>query len=123
MNMPSIYQDGLFNALAASGEIDLRVIFARELTPDRVQLGWEQEDRIYSNRTLSRRNRLLDAIRIARSELHENAATAGGAGQYRKISERDQRSGLAAGHVDRAPGRAAGPADDEMPSHLRCRPC
>ena len=66
--MPSIYQDGLFNALAASGEMDLRVIFARELTPDRVQLGWQQEDRIYSNRTLSRRNRLLDAIRIARSE-------------------------------------------------------
>src|ERR1044072_5043334 len=68
MNMPSVYQDGLFNALAALGEIDLRVIFARGLTPDRVQLGWEQEDRIYSNRTLSERSRLLDAIRIARSE-------------------------------------------------------
>jgi glycosyltransferase involved in cell wall biosynthesis len=68
MNMPSVHQDGLFNALAALGEIDLRVIFARELTQDRVQLGWEHENRIYSNRTLSRRNRLLDAIRIARSE-------------------------------------------------------
>ncbi len=29
MNMPSFHQDGLFEALPGSGEIDLRVIFAR----------------------------------------------------------------------------------------------
>jgi glycosyltransferase involved in cell wall biosynthesis len=68
MNMPSVHQDGLFNALAASGDVDLRVVFAGELTPDRTQLGWEREARNYQHRTLSRRLTLLEAARIARDE-------------------------------------------------------
>jgi glycosyltransferase involved in cell wall biosynthesis len=68
MNMPSVHQDGLFSTLVELGEIDLRVVFAGDLTPDRVQLGWEHEDRNYDHRTLSKPFSMLDAIRIARSE-------------------------------------------------------
>lgn len=66
--MPSVHQDGLFNTLVESGEIDLRVVFAGDLTPDRVQLGWEHEERNYNHRTLPKSFSMLDAIRIARSE-------------------------------------------------------
>lgn len=68
MNMPSFHQDGLFNALVESGEVELRVVFARETALDRLQLGWKDEERNYSHRFLSRNFVLWDALRIAWSE-------------------------------------------------------
>ena len=73
MNMPSFYQDGLFNALTACGDVELRVIFAKQTTQDRLQLGWKKEARNYPHRFLSSRFAFLDAVRIAwtgRGRLH-----------------------------------------------------
>jgi glycosyltransferase involved in cell wall biosynthesis len=73
MNMPSFYQDDMFSALARSGEVDLDVIFAKELTSDRVQLGWNASLSGYRYRILNRRFPLLHAMRIAwrgRDHLH-----------------------------------------------------
>jgi glycosyltransferase involved in cell wall biosynthesis len=68
MNMPSLHQDGLFKALLASGELDLRVVFAAETPPDRLQLGWIRATRDYANRMLSGRFAFWEALRIAWSE-------------------------------------------------------
>jgi glycosyltransferase involved in cell wall biosynthesis len=54
MNVPSFYQDEAFQALVASGQVDLRVIFARELPADRKQLGWHSETGSYKQQTLPR---------------------------------------------------------------------
>ena len=66
--MPSFHQDGLFNALQNSVELDVRVVFARETTPDRLQMGWNEHNRSYSHRFLSAGFGLLEAVRIAWSE-------------------------------------------------------
>ena len=66
--MPSFHQDGFLNALAATPDIDLRVVFAKDLTADRVQMGWRQEKRAYHADRLANNFALLDAIRIARGE-------------------------------------------------------
>ncbi len=66
--MPSFHQDGLFKALLASGELDLRVVFAAEAPPNRLQLGWMQAARDYPNQMLSARYAFWDAVRIAWSE-------------------------------------------------------
>lgn len=68
MNMPSFHQDDLFASLAASGEVDLRVVFARALTADRVRLGWETGAQPYTHRTLTRPYALLEAANLARGE-------------------------------------------------------
>jgi glycosyltransferase involved in cell wall biosynthesis len=68
MNMPSFYQDGAFNALAECGDVDLRVLFARETTLDRLQLGWKEQARKYPHRILSYKLKLWDAVRLAWSE-------------------------------------------------------
>lgn len=68
MNMPSFYQDGMFEALRDSGKVDLRVVFARETALDRLQLGWKEGERNYPHRFLSRNFAFLDALRIAWSE-------------------------------------------------------
>jgi len=68
MNMPSFHQDGLFNALGRSGEVELQVVFARETTQDRRRLGWTAPVRDYSYRILPAHLGLLDAIRIAWTE-------------------------------------------------------
>ena len=68
MNVPSFHQDGLFKALLASEELDLRVVFAAEVPRHRLQLGWTQAARDYPNRMLSARFAFWDAIRIAWSE-------------------------------------------------------
>jgi glycosyltransferase involved in cell wall biosynthesis len=47
MNAPSFYQDDLFGALVDSGEVDLRVIFARSLGQDRRELGWRVREPRY----------------------------------------------------------------------------
>ena len=66
--MPSFHQDGLFKALLASVELDLRVVFAAEAPAHRLQLGWMQAARDYPNRMLSTRFAFWDAVRIAWSE-------------------------------------------------------
>jgi glycosyltransferase involved in cell wall biosynthesis len=68
MNMPSFHQDDLFTSLANSGEVDLRVVFARELTAERVQLGWNPGARQYAQRTLSSPYAMAEAFAIARRE-------------------------------------------------------
>lgn len=71
--MPSFHQDDMFSALAQSGEVDLEVIFAKELTSDRVQLGWNTNLSGYRYRILKGRFSLLQAIRYAwsgRDRLH-----------------------------------------------------
>ena len=68
MNMPSFYQDDLFTHLAESGEVELRVVFAKALTKDRVRLGWNAGRQQYEHRTLKRRFALVEAARLARRE-------------------------------------------------------
>jgi len=68
MNMPSFHQDGLFEALLASGEADLRVIFARGTSSERLKIGWKEGDRNYPHCFLSGNFALWDAFRIAWSE-------------------------------------------------------
>jgi glycosyltransferase involved in cell wall biosynthesis len=70
MNMPSFYQGDFFRALFASREIDLQVVFAKELTGDRLQLGWGQDLVGYNHRFLSSRHPVLDGIRLAWSQRH-----------------------------------------------------
>ncbi len=53
MNMPSFYQADLFNDLVSSDEIDLQIIYARKLSSDRVELGWQQKDEGCKTKTLS----------------------------------------------------------------------
>jgi glycosyltransferase involved in cell wall biosynthesis len=68
MNMPSFYQDDLFTSLAASGEVDLRVVFAKELTADRLRLGWNAGARDYAHHTLASPYSMAEAFAIARRE-------------------------------------------------------
>jgi glycosyltransferase involved in cell wall biosynthesis len=68
MNMPSFHQDGLFNALSRSDEIELRVVFARETTIDRQELGWTAAARDYSHRILPDHLKIWSAVRLAWSE-------------------------------------------------------
>jgi glycosyltransferase involved in cell wall biosynthesis len=68
MNMPSFYQDDMFRALTGSEEVDLEVIFAKEMTSDRVQLGWRASLSGYRYRMLGGRFSLLRAMRIAWAE-------------------------------------------------------
>lgn len=65
MNYPSFYQGDMFRALIASGQVDLRVVYAKSLTPDRLQLGWHDDLRGYPHRFISEQAPELDAIRIA----------------------------------------------------------
>jgi hypothetical protein len=68
MNMPSFYQDSVFNVLAANEGLDLEVVFARDLTADRSGLGWRQNGGSYRRRTLTTRFAGWEAARIARSQ-------------------------------------------------------
>lgn len=65
MNMPSFYQDDLFNSLAQSPEIDLRVIFAHDLSTERAQLGWQLGQKHYPCHLLNARHPVRDAMRQA----------------------------------------------------------
>ena len=66
--MPSSYQGDLFRALAACEEIDLQVVFARDLPADRIDLGWHNDLTGFSYRFLDERNKMADAMRLARSQ-------------------------------------------------------
>jgi glycosyltransferase involved in cell wall biosynthesis len=68
MNYPSFYQGDVFRNLVASGEVDLQVIFAKDLTPDRLDLGWSNDLAGFPYRFLDKNNKIADAIRIARSQ-------------------------------------------------------
>jgi glycosyltransferase involved in cell wall biosynthesis len=68
MNMPSFYQCDLFRALEAREDVDLEVIFAKDLTRDRVELGWHNDLKGFSYRFLDHRNMRADAVRLARSQ-------------------------------------------------------
>jgi glycosyltransferase involved in cell wall biosynthesis len=68
MNFPSSHQADLFRALAASGEVDLQVVFAKRLPPDRVALGWKCDFDGYAYRFLDERNEIFDALRLAWSQ-------------------------------------------------------
>ena len=69
MNMPSHYQNGLFEALAAQPEVDLEVIFGRQLAELRVQLGWTtSENTAFRYRFLNSSSRIRaywDAVQTA----------------------------------------------------------
>jgi glycosyltransferase involved in cell wall biosynthesis len=71
--MPSFYQDELFSVLSERGGVDLRVVFARGTSSDRLQLGWTEAPRQYPHLTLSGKFSFWDAARIAwtdRKRLH-----------------------------------------------------
>lgn len=68
MNMPSLHQGALFRALAAFEDVDLQVIFAKDLTADRVDLGWDDDLTGFTYRFLDERNPLADAVHLARSQ-------------------------------------------------------
>ena len=73
MNYPAFYQGDLFRTLIASGEVDLRVIFAKRLTSDRIDLGWKNDLAGYPHYFLNERNKIADAVRLAwadRRRLH-----------------------------------------------------
>ena len=66
--MPSFYQGDLFRSLNADRGVDLQVIFARAITPDRVRLGWQNDTTGFSSYMLSGRNPVTDAMRLAWSQ-------------------------------------------------------
>lgn len=66
--MPSFHQNDLFRALVATGEVELRVIFARGLTPDRSNLGWATDVEGFASSYLSRLNPVGDAMRRAMAQ-------------------------------------------------------
>jgi glycosyltransferase involved in cell wall biosynthesis len=68
MNMPSFYQADLFRALVASRAVDLQVIFARTLSPDRTHLGWQADLEGFPYRFLRSPGAVADAFRLARSQ-------------------------------------------------------
>ena len=71
--MPSFYQNDLFRALMATGQIDLQVIFARSLAPQRRELCWTEDLTGFEYRFLNERSAILDAIpliRVQRERLH-----------------------------------------------------
>jgi glycosyltransferase involved in cell wall biosynthesis len=70
MNCPSFYQGDMFRALIASGQVDLEVVYAKSLTPDRLQLGWQDDLKGYPHRFINKRAAKLDAIRIAWAKRH-----------------------------------------------------
>lgn len=73
MNYPAFYQGDLFRTLVASGEVDLNVVFAKLLTSDRVDLGWQNDLAGYPHHFLDERNKIADAVRVAwagRRRLH-----------------------------------------------------
>src|SRR5215813_8073588 len=70
MNYPSFYQGDLFRALAATNCVDLQVVFAKKLTPDRLQLGWEDDLRGYSYTFVNRGKVTAHAMRLAWSQRH-----------------------------------------------------
>ena len=73
MNAPSFYQDDLFTALMDSGEVDLRVIFARPLGEERKQLGWRLREPRYPVEFVDRGHApawLMRRAREGRNRLH-----------------------------------------------------
>jgi len=68
MNHPSFYQSDVFRSLVSSGEIDLEVIFAKDLTQERVNLGWQNDLVGFNYRFLDKRNKVADAILVARRQ-------------------------------------------------------
>ncbi|MDQ3919148.1 MAG: glycosyltransferase family 4 protein, partial [Acidobacteriota bacterium] len=68
MNMPSFYQSDLFQDLAATGEVDLRVVYAKRLPADRRSLGWREELSGFAHHFLDEQHPFRDALRIARAE-------------------------------------------------------
>jgi len=73
MNFPSAFQADLFRELSGSDEVDLEVIFAKQLPPDRVALGWQSDLTGYAHRFLDERNKIADAVGLAwaqRSRVH-----------------------------------------------------
>lgn len=63
--MPSFYQADFFRTLRSYEEIDLQVIYARRLSDDRLQLGWEEDLNGYDYRFLDSRTPKLSAARLA----------------------------------------------------------
>ena len=68
--MPTFYQTDLFKALVASGDVDLQVVFAKDLSQERIDLGWRKDLQGYSHRFLDNDNPVLDAVRLAWSQRH-----------------------------------------------------
>jgi glycosyltransferase involved in cell wall biosynthesis len=66
--IPSFYQGDMLRALVAAGELDLDVIFARRISEDRIQLGWENDLEGYPFQFLSESNRIGNAMRLAWSQ-------------------------------------------------------
>ena len=66
--MPSFHQGDLFRALAASEEVDLEIIFAKDLPADRIDLGWDRGLTGFNYRFLDERNKVADAVRLARAQ-------------------------------------------------------
>lgn len=68
MNYPSFYQGDVFRDMVSSGEVDLQVIFAKDLPLDRLDLGWRNDVAGFPYRFLDERHKIAEAVRIARSQ-------------------------------------------------------
>jgi glycosyltransferase involved in cell wall biosynthesis len=68
MNMPTFYQADLFRELVRGGDVDLKVVFAKDLTGDRLALGWQQDFEGFDHIFLNPRNPVRDALRVAWSQ-------------------------------------------------------
>lgn len=66
MNHPSFHQSDLFRVLSASGEVDLKVVFAKPLTPDRRETGWQDGLTGFDFRIINRS--IPEALRLAWSQ-------------------------------------------------------
>lgn len=63
--MPSFYQGDLFRSLLAIGAVDLQAIFARKLSPDRVELGWQEDRSGFVHSFLDEQHPIRDAMQRA----------------------------------------------------------
>jgi glycosyltransferase involved in cell wall biosynthesis len=68
MNMPSFYQSDLFKELVATGEVDLQVVYAKQLPADRLSLGWQQDLSGFAHHFLDGHRPIRDALRLARAQ-------------------------------------------------------
>lgn len=71
--MPSFYQSDLFREIAARDDVELEVIYAHDLSLDRIELGWQNDLQGFSHRFLSRISPMREALSLAwqqRDRLH-----------------------------------------------------
>lgn len=68
MNVPSPHQADMLRALVATDEVDLQVVSVREISPERVALGWQSDIQGYPLVMLPKKYAACQAFRLAFSQ-------------------------------------------------------